>query len=150
LIVEISSFVFSFCFESKLVIVNNDQHKVFGNMFDLVSSHDQSRDFCDFHTDQENVIGQLNQNLNINEKLELKTQSMDITLEKVSSNNLTGKHLTQPIGTEIRFPELNLNQTITINVISTIFFFVVVLVSQSYCILVNHCTISINCIFNLT
>jgi len=119
-------------------------------MFDLVSSHDQSRDFCDFHTDQENVIGQLNQNLNINEKLELKTQSMDITLEKVSSNNLTGKHLTQPIGTEIRFPELNLNQTITINVISTIFFFVVVLVSQSYCILVNHCTISINCIFNLT
>jgi len=64
----------------------------------------------------EKSIDDLKKNLNIGEKLEFNTQSISITLEKVSSNKLTGKHLYQSNGAKIRFPQLNLNETITINV----------------------------------
>jgi hypothetical protein len=64
----------------------------------------------------EKTIHQLNKNLNIGQKLELNTPAISIILEKISSNNITGKHLIQSNGAEIRFPELNLTEPITINV----------------------------------
>jgi len=64
----------------------------------------------------EKTIRELNKNLNIGEKLEFNTKSISITLEKVSSNNLTDKRLFQSNGAEVRIPQLNLNKTITINV----------------------------------
>jgi hypothetical protein len=78
----------------------------------LKSLSDLNNDqFC--HSNQ-----QINKN---NEKLEVNTPSVSITLEKVSSNNITDKHLLQSNGAKIRFPPLNLNKSIIINVTKMIF-----------------------------
>ncbi|CAF1236168.1 unnamed protein product [Adineta ricciae] len=61
---------------------------------------------------------ELNQNLKNVEKVELDYPAISITLEKVSGKHLAGKHLYQPNGVRIRFPELNINQSTIINLMT--------------------------------
>ncbi|CAF3361707.1 unnamed protein product [Rotaria sp. Silwood1] len=63
-------------------------------------------------------ISKLNENLNNSEKFELNTQSISITLEKVPSNSITGKQLFQLNGANVRFPQLNINKSIIIKLIT--------------------------------
>ncbi|CAF3678781.1 unnamed protein product [Rotaria sordida] len=63
-------------------------------------------------------ISNLNENLNISEKFELNTQLISITLEKLSSNNITDKQLFQLNGANVRFPQLNINKSIIIKLIT--------------------------------
>ena len=66
---------------------------------------------------------ELNKDLKHVEKVELDHPAISITLEKVSGKHLAGKHLYQPNGVQIRFPELNINQSTIINVIANETFF---------------------------
>ncbi|CAF4359727.1 unnamed protein product, partial [Rotaria sordida] len=63
-------------------------------------------------------ISNLNENLNTSEKFELNTQLISITLEKLSSNNITDKQLFQLNGANVRFPQLNINKSIIIKLIT--------------------------------
>ena len=61
-------------------------------------------------------IHEIDDNLHIGEKIESHTALISVTLEKVSPNNTSGKHLLQPNGAEIRFPNLFINESIIIKV----------------------------------
>ena len=82
----------------------------------------------------ERTVDQVNENLNIGNRIDFHTEKISMTLEKVSLANISGKHLIQLNGAKIRFPRLNLNQTATINVIFNSFSFSLSLWKASFCI----------------
>ncbi len=102
-----------------------------------------------FNFQLEKTIDQLNKNLNTGDKLEFNIQSISITLEKVSSKNITGKHLIQSNGAKIRFPQLNINKSVIINVIKLLFS-LSKKKTNSFFYLVDDFTIFIDCFINLT
>ena len=73
----------------------------------------------------ETIINTLSPTIPLGEKLDLNFFSMSITLEKVSSTDLSGKRLAQMTGTDIRFPysqlQQQLNQSVMINVSPSVF-----------------------------
>jgi hypothetical protein len=65
------------------------------------------------------IINALSPTMSLGEKVDLNFSSMSITLEKVSSTDLSAKRLAQTTGTDIRFPYSQiqqLNQSVMINV----------------------------------
>lgn len=70
------------------------------------------------------IINTLSPAMPLGEKLELNFSSMSITLEKVSSTDLSGKRLAQTTGTDVRFPYSQiqqLNHSVMINVSPSVF-----------------------------
>lgn len=59
---------------------------------------------------------------NANEKFQLDSRLVSMTVEKVSPNDIQDKHLTQSNGANVRFPPLNINKSIIAKVSENLFF----------------------------
>lgn len=59
---------------------------------------------------------------NANEKFQLDSRLVSMTVEKVSPNDIQDKHLTQSNGANVRFPPLNINKSIIAKVSKNLFF----------------------------
>ncbi|CAM2704040.1 unnamed protein product [Rotaria socialis] len=66
----------------------------------------------------QNIVDELNENSNISERFQWNSPATSITMEKVSPNNLAGKHLLQANGADVRFPQLNINKSAVIKLIT--------------------------------
>ncbi|CAF2117161.1 unnamed protein product [Rotaria magnacalcarata] len=66
----------------------------------------------------QNTVDELNENSNISERFQWNSPSISITMEKVSPNNIAGKRLSQANGADVRFPQLNINKSAVIKLIT--------------------------------
>ncbi|UJR25593.1 hypothetical protein I4U23_006937 [Adineta vaga] len=126
----------------------DNRHKISANIVDQISIYDEDwnllnefnllkefifdtnaykKEYCSSKNDLSNAtkenpnaitINQSNGNLRIRNKLEVDHPIVSVTIEKVSAKQLTGKQLYQSNGVQIRFPELNIDQSTIINLIS--------------------------------